>query len=118
MQGLREREVETNRSVVDKFKVMGPIRAELGLELTEIPDQSTLCKATDQLKMVLGQRLLQRSTKLQEFGDMAAIDASSFNRIAAIRWLRSSNRLSVPGHEDDAARGLFDRGYHRHFLHG
>ena len=82
---LREREEETFRSVVDKLKVMGPIRAVLNLELAELPDPSTVCKAMDRLTMRLCRRLLRQSITLFELGDVAAIDASGFDRIAASR---------------------------------
>ena len=85
IQCLRERETETYRSVVDKLKIMGPIRTVLGLTRDELPHPSTLCKAMDRLTMALCRRLLQRTTTLQELGDVTAIDASSFDRIAASR---------------------------------
>lgn len=34
---LRERETETYRSVVDKFKIMGPIPAVLDIDLDDLP---------------------------------------------------------------------------------
>lgn len=80
---LRERDGETFRSMIDKLKLMGPIRAELGLELTELPDQSTVCKAMDRFTMTLFRRLLDESVTLFELGDVTAIDASGFDRIAA-----------------------------------
>lgn len=82
---LREREDETFRSVVDKLKVMGPIRAVLGLERPELPDPSTVCKAMDRLTMAVCRRLLQETLALFELGDVTAIDASGFDRIAASR---------------------------------
>jgi IS5 family transposase len=82
---LREREEETFRSVVDKLRVMGPIRAVLGLELEELPDPSTVCKAMDRFTMALFRRLLDESVTLFELGDVTAIDASGFDRIAASR---------------------------------
>lgn len=82
---LREREEETFRSVVDKLKVMGPIRAILGLERSELPDPSTVCKAMDRFTMALCRRLLNHSVTLFELGDVTAIDASGFDRIAASR---------------------------------
>ena len=82
---LREREEETFRSVVDKLKVMGPIRAVLDLELSDLPDPSTVCKATDRVTMALCRRFLRKSLTLFELGDVAAIDASGFDRVAASR---------------------------------
>lgn len=82
---LREREVETYRSVVDKLKVMGPIREVLGLQRAELPDPSTLCKAMDRLTMAVCRALLQRTLSLFDLGDVAAIDATGFDRVAASR---------------------------------
>ena len=82
---FREREEETFRSVVDKLKVMGPIRAILDLKRSELPDPSTVCKAMDRLTMTICRRLLRESVTLFELGDLAAIDASGFDRIAASR---------------------------------
>jgi hypothetical protein len=82
---LREREGETFRSVVDKLKVMTPIRAVLGLEKPELPDPSTVCKAMDRLTMAICRRLLQETLSLFELGDVTAIDASGFDKIAASR---------------------------------
>ena len=82
---LRERESETFRSVVDKLKVMGPIRAVLDLNHADLPDPSTVCKAMNRLTMALCRRLLQETHSLFELGDVAAIDASGFDRIAASR---------------------------------
>ena len=82
---LREREGETFRSVVDKLKVMGPIRAELELERDDLPDPSTVCKALDRLTTAVFRRLLCESITLFELGDVTAIDASGFDRVAASR---------------------------------
>ena len=82
---LREREEETFRSVVDKLKVMGPIRAILDLQLSELPDPSTVCKAMDRVTMTRCRRLLRESVTLFELGDVTAIDASGFDRVAASR---------------------------------
>lgn len=82
---VRERESETFRSVVDKLKVMGPIRKVLGLSRRNLPDPSTVCKAMDRLTMALCRRLLTQTLTLFELGNVAAIDASGFDRIAASR---------------------------------
>jgi IS5 family transposase len=82
---LREREMETFRSVVDKLRVMQPVRDALGLECEELPDPSTVCKAMDRLSMAICRKLLRRSVSLLKVGDVAAIDASSFDRVAASR---------------------------------
>lgn len=82
---FREREGETFRSVVDKLHVMGPIRNELGLARSNLPDPTTVCKATDRLTMAICRRLLQETLTLFDLGNVAAIDASGFDRIAASR---------------------------------
>ena len=82
---LREREAETFRSVVDKLKVMGPIREELGFSRSELPDPSTLCKAMDRLTSAIMRRLRAETITLFDLGEVAAIDATGFDRIAASR---------------------------------
>lgn len=82
---LREREGETYRSVVDKLKVMGPIREILEVDLSELPDPSTVCKAKDRLTMAICRRLLQATLTLFDLGDVTAIDASGFDRVTASR---------------------------------
>lgn len=82
---LRKREEETYRSVVDKLNVMGPVRAILDLKLSELPDPSTVYKAKDRFTMALCRRFLMKTLTLFELGDVAAIDASGFDRIAASR---------------------------------
>lgn len=82
---LREREDETFRSVVDKLKVMGPIREIFGLNRHELPDSSTVYKAMDRLTMTMIRQLLQRTISLFALGEIKAIDASGFDRVAATR---------------------------------
>jgi len=82
---VREREGETFRSVVDKLKIMEPIREVLGLNRLNLPDPSTVCKAMDRLTMAICRRLLTQTLTLFELGDVAAIDASGFDGIAASR---------------------------------
>ena len=101
---LREREGETFRSVVDKLKVMDPIRAELGIERDELPDPSTLCKALDRLPTALFRRLLDKSVTIFEFGEVTAIDASGFDRGGSQPTIRPTNRLSLSGDEYRSSR--------------
>jgi len=81
----REREAETFRSVVDKFKVMKDIRELLGLSLSNLPHPSTVCRALERFSMSLFRKLLSKTLALFELGDVTAIDASGFDRIAASR---------------------------------
>jgi IS5 family transposase len=83
LQCYKEREEETFRSVVDKLKVTPMVLEKLGLDRSEIPHPSTICHGLDRLTMAICRRLLQQTTTLHELGDVAAIDASSFDRIAA-----------------------------------
>lgn len=82
---LRERRTETYRSVVELLAISPPVRDVLDLERTEIPDPSTICKAFDRITMALCRSLLQQTLTLYELGDVAAIDASSLDRVAASR---------------------------------
>jgi len=79
----KEREGETFRSLVDKLKVTPVVRRKLGLERDELPHPSTICNALDAIPTRLCRRLLDQTTNLHDLGDVAAIDASSFDRIAA-----------------------------------
>lgn len=83
LQCYKEREEETFRSLVDKLKVTPAVREELDLELSELPHPSTICNALDRLTMAICRRLLNQTHTLHELGQVAAIDASSFDRIAA-----------------------------------
>lgn len=79
----KKREGETYRSLVDKLKVIPIFREKLEVDRDELPHPSTVCKALDRLTMALCRRLLQQSLTLHELGDVTAIDASGFDRIAA-----------------------------------
>lgn len=79
----KQREGETYRSLIDKLKVTPVVREELDLDLADLPHPSTVCNAMDAVSMAIARRLLQQSTTLHDCGDIAAIDASSFDRIAA-----------------------------------
>jgi IS5 family transposase len=83
LQCYKEAKGETFRSVVDKMKVTPIVREELGLDRSELPHPSTICNSLDRLTMAICRRLLQQTTTLHEFGEVAAIDTSSFDRIAA-----------------------------------
>lgn len=92
LQCYKEREGETYRSLVDKLKVTPVVREKLSIDRAEIPHPSTICHAMDQLTMAICRRLLQQTTTLHKLGDVAAIDASGFDRIAASsRYTRKTN---------------------------
>jgi IS5 family transposase len=82
---LKDREEETYRSVIEWLAVADDVRRQLNLTRAQLPDHTTVQKAFDELTMAICRRLLQRTTTLHELGDVAAIDASSFDRVAASR---------------------------------
>ena len=81
----REREEETYRSVVDKLEAFSELRDPLDLSLEDLPDPSTVCKAFDNLTAAICRRLLEATLDLFDLGETVAIDASSFDRVAASR---------------------------------
>lgn len=81
----KEAEDESYRSVVDKLKVTPPIRDLIELSVDDLPNPSTLCKAMDDLMMSVWRALLQQTTTLFDVGEIAAIDGTSFDRVAASR---------------------------------
>jgi IS5 family transposase len=83
LQCYKEREEETFRSVVDKLKVTPMVLEKLGLDPSEIPHPSTICNGLSRVTMALCRRLLNQTTTFHELGEVAAIDASGFDRIAA-----------------------------------
>lgn len=64
---------------------MGPIRAVLKLERDDVPAPSTVCKGKDRLTMAVSRVLLQRTVTLLKLGDIAAMDATGFDRVVASR---------------------------------
>jgi IS5 family transposase len=82
---LKEKKGETFRSITGLLDGMPRVRDLLEISRGQLPDPSTVCKAMDRLTMALFRSLLQQTTTLHELGDVAAIDASSFDRVAASR---------------------------------
>lgn len=82
---LKDREEETYRSVIEWLEVADDVRRQLDLTRSQLPDHTTVQKAMDELTMAIFRRLLQQTTTVHELGDVAAIDASSFDRVAASR---------------------------------
>lgn len=80
---LKEQKGETYRSVIGLLQHMPRLQAILDLDRDQLPDPSTLCKAMDRLTMAIFRSLLQATLSLHNLGEIAAIDASSFDRIAA-----------------------------------
>ena len=83
LQCYKIREGETFRSLVDKLKVTPVVRKNLDIDVSELPHPSTICHALDRLTMAICRRLLNQTHTLHELGQVAAIDASSFDRVAA-----------------------------------
>jgi IS5 family transposase len=59
------------------------VREKLDIDRAELPYPSTICNGLDRLKMAICRRVLQQTAALHELGEVAASDASSFDRIAA-----------------------------------
>jgi len=82
---FKERRGETYRSVIGILHAMPRVCESLDLNRGQLPDPSTVCKAMDRLTMALFRALFQQTVSVHELGDVAAIDASGFDRGAASR---------------------------------
>ena len=71
------------RIFLDVLHEMSDISRILGLEVSELPDFSTVCARMQTLKMPVWRRFLELSAKLHDTGDIQAIDATGMVRIAA-----------------------------------
>ena len=105
---LKQKKGETYRSVIGLLHGVERTRELLDLSRGQIPDPSTVYQAMDRLTMAFFRSLLQQTTTLHEVGDLAAIDASSFDRVAASRRY-ATRTVPVPIAEDHDSRGLLDR---------
>jgi IS5 family transposase len=83
--GLREYLDLHYRRLLDLLHEMHDIVEKLGLDLSELPDFTTVCARKQQLKMVVWRTLLRLSADLHEVGDVQAIDATGFDRHSASR---------------------------------
>ena len=82
----------TYRMTINLLKEMPRITREIGLEPTHLPHYSTLCLAFERLDMRICRVLLGQSARLHETGDIAAIDATYFDRSPASRhYCRRTN---------------------------
>ena len=80
------------RMTIDLLKEMPRICRELGLEPADLPHCSTLCLAFKRLEMTICRVLLRQSAQLHDTGDIAAIDATYFDRSpASRRYCRRTN---------------------------
>lgn len=85
LHGLKEHLGHTYRQLLDVLSEMPRVVRRLGLSIDELPHFSTLCHAKERLYMSAWRRLLDHSAQLHDLGDVQAIDASGFDRIAASR---------------------------------
>ena len=83
--GLKEHLGHTYRQLLDVLKEMPGIVRRLGLTTDQLPHFTTVCHAKERLYMPNWRRLLALSADLHDLGDVQAIDASGFDRIAASR---------------------------------
>ena len=83
IQGLREYLDLPYRRLLDVLAEMDGIVQKLGLEVSELPNFSTVCARWQQLKMRVWRVLLRFSADLHELGEFQAIDATCIDRIKA-----------------------------------
>lgn len=81
--GLREYLDHPYRRLLDVLHEMHGIVAKLGLEVSELPDFSTVCARMQQLQMPIWRVLLRLSAELHDIGEIQAIDATGMDRVAA-----------------------------------
>jgi len=75
----------TYRMTIDLLTEMPQITREIGLEPANLPHPSTLCLAFDNIEMDICRVLLRQSAQLHDTGDLAALDATFFERSPASR---------------------------------
>ena len=85
LHGLKEHLGHTYRQLLDVLSEMPRIARFLGLSIETLPHFTTLCHAKERLYMPNWRRFLTISTTLHNLGEVQAIDASGFDRIAASR---------------------------------
>lgn len=73
------------RRLLDVLHEMHGIVEKLNLEMSELPDFTTVCARKQQLKMAVWRTLLRLSADLHDTGDVQAIDATGFDRYSASR---------------------------------
>lgn len=85
MHGLKEHLGHTYRQLLDVLHEMPHIVRKLGLSIPTLPHYTTVCHAKERIYMPAWRALLEHSHSLHDLGDVQAIDASGFDRIAASR---------------------------------
>jgi IS5 family transposase len=71
------------RRLLDVLYEMPRISRILGLEVTQLPDFSTVCAGMQDLKMPIWRDFLRLSAELHDTGEIQAIDATGMDRVAA-----------------------------------
>lgn len=92
---LRIRSKKSYRDFIDHLSEMPQITAAIGLETSDLPAPSTLCKAFDRLDMRVCRVLLAHSAGLHELSTHAAVDATFYERKAASRHYRSRTAYAI-----------------------
>lgn len=85
LHGLKEHLGHSYRQLMDVLSEMPHIIRRLGLSPDDLPHFTTVCHAKERLYMPNWRRFLDLTTDLHDLGDVQAIDASGFDRIAASR---------------------------------
>lgn len=78
LHGLREYLDHPYRRLLDVLHEMPGIVAKLGLSTAELPDFTTVCAGKQNLEMAVWRVLLRLSAALYDFGEIQAIDSTSF----------------------------------------
>ena len=71
------------RRLLDVLHEMPRIAEILDLEVSQLPDFTTVCARMQELKMPLWRDFLRLSAKLHDIGEIQAIDATGMDRVAA-----------------------------------
>jgi hypothetical protein len=82
---LKEHLGHAYRQLMDVLKEMPQIRRCLSLSLETLPHSTTVCHAKERMYMPNWRGFLDLTSDLQDLGEVQAIDASGFDRIAASR---------------------------------
>lgn len=90
---LKVRKDTTYRTLLDELIEMPRIRN--AINLTELPDPSTLCKAFDRLDMAVWRVLLNLSATLLPTNGVVGIDASGFDRSHASKHYTKRAKLTI-----------------------
>ncbi|MEF8772752.1 IS5 family transposase [Halodesulfurarchaeum sp.] len=96
LHGLQEYLGYPYRRLMDVLSEMTEIVAKFDLMVAELPDFTTVCTRKQDLKMRIWHVLLRLSAQLQETGDIQAIDATGFDRVAASQYYANRTNYRFP----------------------